>query len=236
MAPFPVTKWTLILVAGRRASADADDALSELCAAYWYPAYAFVRRMGYSPDDSLDLTQEFFSRFLEKRPFAEADPKKGRFRSFLLTCIKRFLADQTDQRNAAKRGGRSQMIPLEIDGAEHRYSSHLADQQTPERLFEREWALTLIARVNEQVRAAFVREGRVEYFDRLKPFLPGNESGSPLSQIAGELGMTESALKVAIHRLRRRYREVFRTEISELVSEPSEIDDEVQHLLQILRT
>ena len=231
---FPATRWTLIVRAGQQGSPAADGALAELCAAYWYPVYAFVRRMGHSSDESLDLTQEFFARFLEKRPFTQADPAKGRFRSFLLTCAKRFLADQADRRRAAKRG--APVVPLDSEDAEQRYSRRLMNEQTPERLFEREWALTLIARVNQNVREAFAREGRADYFDRLKQFLPGDTESLPYSDLAVQLGTTEGALKVAVHRLRRRYREMFRTEISRLVSEPDQVDDEVRHLLAILRT
>jgi RNA polymerase sigma factor (sigma-70 family) len=217
---FPATRWTLITAAGDQGSQAADEALAELCQAYWYPLYAFVRRQGNSPDEAQDLTQEFFAHFLERRSISYADPSRGRFRSFVLTCMKHFLADLADRRNAEKRGGRERAVTLDLSDAEYRYSRALADRDTPEKLFEREWARTLIVRVTADVRTAFGREGRVEYFDRLKQFVPGNDEAVPYSEVARQLGTSDGALKVAIHRLRRRYREMFRAEIAHPGSRP----------------
>ena len=232
---FPATRWTLIVTAGKEDSKAADQALAELCSAYWYPLYAFVRRLGHSPDEAQDLTQEFFARFLERRYFSYADPAKGRFRSFLLTSLRRFLGDQADRENAEKRGGRQAGLPLDIDDAEKKYAREYADHDTPEKLFERQWALTLMSRVTANVRAGFEREGRAEYFERLKQFLPGQEGGMPYADVARELGTSEGALKVAVHRLRRRYRDTFHTEIGHLVADPTQIQGEVRHLLNVLR-
>jgi RNA polymerase sigma factor (sigma-70 family) len=234
MPVFPVTRWTLIVAAGFEGSVAADEAIAELCRAYWFPLYAFIRRQGNSPDNAEDLTQEFFASFLERRQFASADPARGRFRSFLLTSAKHFLLDQADRRNAAKRGGKSPVVPLDRGEAEQRYERELTDRDTPESLFEREWARTLMSRVNEEVRSALAREGG-GHFEQLKEFLPGYEGNVSYADVAGQLGTTEGALKVAVHRLRRRYREAFRAEIAQLVSDPGLVDNEVRHLLDILR-
>jgi RNA polymerase sigma-70 factor (ECF subfamily) len=231
---FPATQWTLILAAGEGGGSAADEALAELCRAYWFPVYAFIRRLGNSADEAQDLTQEFFARFLERRHFTSADPARGRFRSFLLTCVKHFLVDEADRRNAEKRGGRAVLLPLELRDGENHYEREFADNDTPERLFERTWARTLMARVNENLRSACAREGRGDQFEQLRQFLPGADPGS-YSEVARDLGASEGALKVAVHRMRRRYREMFRGEIANLVSRPDLVDDEVRYLLQVLR-
>jgi len=232
---FPATQWTLILAAGEGDSKVADEALAQLCRAYWFPVYAFIRRKGNPADEAQDLTQEFFARCLERRHFASADPSRGRFRSFLLTCVKNFLADQSDRRNAEKRGGGTAFLPLELEDGENRYNKELIDNDTPEKLYERAWAQTLIARVNDNLRTAFSREGRADQFDQLKQYLPGGAGPEPYSDAARELGASEGALKVAVHRIRRRYREMFRTEIANLVSRTDQVDEEVRYLLQVLR-
>jgi RNA polymerase sigma-70 factor (ECF subfamily) len=231
---FPQTRWTLITTAGQDGNPAADDALAELCKLYWYPVYAFIRRSGRGPHDSEDLTQEFFVRFLQKRGIASANPVKGRFRSFLLTSVKHCLADQAELGRAQKRGGAGQLAFLDVEDAERRYASDIASHETPERVFEREWARTLMQRVQEELRSAYAREGRAHYFDRMKTFLPGGGEGD-YEGIGEQLGMRDGTLKVAVHRLRRRYREVFRAEIADLVTAPEMIDDEIQHLLQVLR-
>lgn len=232
---FPPTQWTLILAAGVGDSKAADEALAELCRAYWFPVYAFIRRMGNSADEAQDLTQEFFARFLERRSFINADPARGRFRSFLLTCVKNFLADQSDRRHAEKRGGHAVLLPLKPEDGENRYSREFTDAETPEKSFERAWAQTLIARVTENLKAAFRSEGRAEQFEQLRAYLPGGADPASYSDAARELGASEGALKVAVHRLRRRYREMFRAEIANLVARKDQVDDEVRYLLAILR-
>jgi RNA polymerase sigma factor (sigma-70 family) len=237
MSTFPVTRWTLIVAAGQQGNSATDEALAELCRAYWYPIYAFIRRRGNSPDEAEDLTQGFFAAFLERRNVVlHADPAKGRFRSFLLTSVKHFLADQSDLRNSHKRGGGQTAAPLDLLDAEGRYARKFADNETPERLFDREWALTLLARVDDDVRAVLARENRVGHFEHLKPFLPFCDEEASYTEVAAQLGSSEGALKVAVHRLRRRYREVFRHEIAHLVSDPNLIEDEIRYLLQVLRT
>jgi RNA polymerase sigma factor (sigma-70 family) len=230
---FPPTRWTLIVSAGQTQNPAADEALDQLCRIYWYPIYAFIRRLGNPPDQAQDLTQDFFARFLERRHFAYADPARGRFRSFLLTSVKRFLIDQAERRNAGKRGGNDRVLTLDLDDAEQRYGRGLADDQTPERLFEREWARTLLARVNEDVRTAFSRDGHPQYFEQLRQYLPGD--GVPYAEIAHQYGTSEGTLKVAYHRMRRRYREMFRNEIAHLVAGHGEVEDELRYLVGVLR-
>jgi DNA-directed RNA polymerase specialized sigma24 family protein len=232
---FPPTRWTLVIRAGQGDQEGADRALEELCRAYWYPVYAFIRRAGNPPDLAQDLAQDFFVRFLEKRHVAFADPAKGRFRSFLLVSVKRFLIDQAERRSAEKRGGHIQFTAPEWDGKEERYTAGISTSETPESLFEREWAQTLIARVTMDTRAALERECRTRVFDRLKEYLPGGDEALPYPVLAFELNTSENALRVAFHRLRRRYRELFRAEIAQLVEDPNQIDDEVLHLLRVLR-
>lgn len=236
-AGFPETSWTLVLNASTQDHPGADQALAGLCQAYWYPLYAYVRRRGYSVDEARDLTQEFFAYLLEKRLFAAADREKGRFRSFLLVSLRRFLGDHADRANAAKRGGGVTLVSLETDAAEQRLRIDTGLGDTPERLFEREWALTLVSRVTAALRAALEREGRGRQFERLKRFLPGQEdAGSGNDATAGETGGSEGALKVAVHRLRRRYREMFQAEIRQLVADPAEVDAEVSFVLNALRS
>jgi RNA polymerase sigma-70 factor (ECF subfamily) len=233
MPAFPDTRWTLIVAAADGQSPAASRALEELCHAYWYPVYAFIRRFGNSPEDAEDLTQSFFAYFLERRNFADADPTRGRFRSFLLASVKRFLSDQADRRSAAKRGGT--IAGLDLEEAEKQYARAFADHETPERLYEMAWASTLMLRVNDNLRTALQREGRGDQFDQLRRFLPGSDQDISYSDAAGQLRMSEGALKVAVHRLRRRYREMFRIEIAQVVSDPALIDDEVRRLLEVFR-
>jgi DNA-directed RNA polymerase specialized sigma24 family protein len=233
---FPDTRWTMILQAGREDDPAADEALAQLCRAYWYPIYAFVRRQGYPTEESRDLTQGFFAHLLEKRRFAVADRERGRFRSFLLKSLQRFLADSADRDRAAKRGGGVATVPLELEGAETKLARDFRDDETPERLFEREWAMELIARVAADLRGAFDREGRSGQFDRLKQFLPGYGAETSYANAAREMGASEGALKVAVHRLRSRYRDLFHAEIARLVADPKDCEAEIQYILNALRS
>jgi RNA polymerase sigma-70 factor (ECF subfamily) len=232
---FPATRWSLVVTAGGQNGQAAEQALAELCRTYWYPIFAYVRRYGNSPEDAQDLTQDFFARFLEKRHVSYAVQEKGRFRSFLLVSIKRFLTDRAERRAAEKRGGREALFAMDLEVAEQRYGAVFADHTTPETLFERMWATTLMARVAENVRTEFEREGRAEHFELLKQFLPGYEATLDYSTIAERAGTTEGAIKVAVHRLRRRYRETFYAEIAHVVSDPSQVDDELRHVLAAMR-
>jgi RNA polymerase sigma-70 factor (ECF subfamily) len=194
--------------------------------------YAYLRGRGYPADQAQDLTQEFFVRVLEGRYLDRADPEKGRFRAFLLTSLKFFVADEEDRNRAQKRGGGA-LLPLEFSSGEERYQREPAHDETPERIFERRWALSVLDRVVEKLRDEFVRHGRPEHFELLKVFLLGH-SDAPYAALAHELNTSEGALKVAIHRLRKRYRELFRQEIADTVSDPAEVDSELRFLATVL--
>ncbi len=229
---FPTTRWTLVIAAGDPERKDARSALVSLCENYWYPLYAYVRRRGYQADQAQDLTQEFFIRLLEGRYLDRADPEKGRFRAFLITSLKFFLADETDRNRAQKRGGRT-VLSLEFSSGEDRYQHEPAHDETPERIFERRWALSVLDRVVEKLRDEFVHHGRQEHFERLKVFLLG-QSDAPYAALAREMNTSEGALKVAIHRLRKRYRELFRQEIADTVADPGEVESELRFLAAAL--
>src|SRR5580658_4890441 len=229
---FPTTRWTLVVAAGDPQRKDARSALVSLCENYWYPLYAYLRRRGYSPDEAQDLTQEFFVRVLEGRYLDRADPEKGRFRSFILTSLKFFVADEEDRHRARKRGG-GVLVPLEFSSGEERYQREPAHHETPERIFERRWALSLLDRVVERLRNEFVHHGRPEHFERLKVFLLG-QSDAPYALLAREMKTSEGALKVAIHRLRKRYRELFRQEIADTVADPADVESELRFLAAAL--
>jgi RNA polymerase sigma factor (sigma-70 family) len=229
---FPATRWTLVIAAADPQRKEARSALVSLCESYWYPLYAYVRRRGYRADEAQDLTQEFFIRVLEGRYLDRADPEKGRFRSFLLTSLKFFVADEQDRQRAQKRGGGA-VLPLEFSSGEDTYQREPAHEETPERIFERRWALSVLDRVVERLRDEFVQHGRPEHFERLKMFLLG-KSDAPYAALAREMNTSEGALKVAIHRLRKRYRELFRQEIADTVADPREVESELRFLADAL--
>jgi len=231
---FPTTHWSLILSSANDTGARAEAALAELCRAYWYPIYSFIRVRSSSADQAEDLTQEFFLHILTRGVFALANPAAGRFRSFLAASLKHFLADQADRRNAQKRGGGSVMLSIDLSSAEERFARDLAHSETPERVFDRQWALAVVNQTSDQLRDALHREGRGGLFQHLQAFLPGGSEPSSRSALAQELGMTESAIKVAIHRLRRRYRDLLRANVSHTLADPTDVDDEIRYLLNSL--
>lgn len=211
---------------------EARSALVSLCETYWYPLYAYLRRRGHAPDQAQDLTQEFFTRLAEGHYLDRADPEKGRFRSFLLSSLNFLVADQRDRQLAQKRGG-SILVPMEFSCGEERYQREPAQDETPEHIFERQWALSVLDRVVERLRAEFILHGKPEYFDRLKVFLLAGADAT-YAALARELGTSEGALKVAVHRLRKRYRELFRAEIADTVADPSEVEAEIRYLATVL--
>ena len=229
---FPATRWSLVVAAGDPHRKEARSALVSLCESYWYPLYAYLRRRAYSSDQAQDLTQEFFVRMIEGRYLDRAEPEKGRFRAFLLTSLKFFVADEDDRRRARKRGG-GMVVPLEFSSGEERYQREPAHDETPERIYERRWALSVLDRVVEKLRNEFVQHGRPDHFERLKVFLLG-QSDAPYGALAQELNTSEGALKVAIHRLRKRYRELFRQEIADTVADPAAVESELRHLAAAL--
>ena len=231
---FPVTQWTLVVAAGATPSPESAAALERLCAAYWYPLYAYVRRCGHSPCDAEDLTQEFFARLLEHHWIARADRELGRFRSFLLTAMKRFLANEWAKAQTLKRGGGVRLVPLQLDAAETRYSREPADTSTPEQVYERQWALLLLESVLERLRANYTRDGKGVLFETLGACLSGSREAQPYAALATQLGMTEGAVKMAVCRLRERYRECLKEEIRQTVASPTEVDGELRHLFRVL--
>lgn len=232
---FATTHWSLVLAAGAETGAGANEALARLCELYWYPVYAFVRRQGYSADDAADLTQGFFARVLEKSYLRDADPQKGRFRSFLLGCLRHFLSNERDRARALKRGGESVLVSLEQETAEGRYLVEPRDELTPEKIFDRRWALTLLDQTLSRLRDEHVARGKLAVFDELKGFLTGDSADVPHASVAKALGVTEGAAKVAIHRLRRRFRNLLMEEVASTVADPGDVNDEIRHLLRAVR-
>ena len=231
---FTPTHWSVVVAAGRNDSTHARVALEKLCRAYWPPIYAFVRRQGHNPHDAQDLTQEFFARLLEKNYLAEVDRSKGRFRSFLLASLKHFLANEWDKSQAQKRGGGQVWIPIDAASVESSCGFQPADQTTGEKIYERRWALTLLDQVLRRLRADYARDGKEKLFEQLKPTLTEASRTVAYAEIATRLGSTEGAVKVAVHRLRQRYRELLRAEIGETVASPAEVEDEIRNLFAAL--
>ena len=229
---FATTRWSLVLAAGRSTDTRSAEALAHLCDLYWYPVYAFIRRQGNGPEDSADLTQEFFARVLEKNYFHDADPARGHFRGFLCASVRHFLSNQRDRAQALRRGGRQPLISLDAELAEGQYRLEPRDNLTPERLLDRRWALILLDRVLSRLRADHVAAGKADLFDRLKGFLTGDNAELRYADVAKATGGTEGAIKVAVHRLRRQYRDILIQEIAETVSDPAEITAEIEHLLK----
>ncbi|QOY87898.1 sigma-70 family RNA polymerase sigma factor [Paludibaculum fermentans] len=232
-ADFPTTHWTLVAAAGAHAGPDSRQALASLCEAYWFPLYAYARRRGDSPEAAQDHTQEFFARFLERDYFDRADPDRGRFRSFLLSSFKYYLCDEAGRARAQKRGGGMATLPFEFSKGEEMYVREPVHNETPERIYERRWARTLLDRVVDRLREEFILLGRLEHFNNLKPCLQG-EFDVPYAELARRLETTEAALKVGIHRLRKRYRDLLRSEIANIVADPADIDAELRHLIAAL--
>jgi RNA polymerase sigma factor (sigma-70 family) len=231
---FVTTHWSVVVNAGGSDTTVAREALARLCQTYWYPLYAYVRRRNFSPPDAEDLTQEFFARFLEHRWVGDADREKGRFRTFLLSAMNHFLANEWDKARAQKRGGGVPLLPLEIDTAETRYVREPADNVTPEQHFEQRWAMTLLETVVNRLRAEYEQDGKTAMFAALNPCLVGDRTAQPYEELARKLGITEGAVKSAVHRLRQRYRQLLRDEIAQTVAGPSEVEEELRHLIAVL--
>ncbi len=231
---FPTTHWSRVVQSADGSSPEARAALEALCGAYWYPLYAFIRRRGHDPDTAADLVQGLFAHLLERNSFARADPHRGRFRTFLLAVCRNFLSDEEEQRRAHKRGGGLAIVSIDGSVAEGRYRAEPADMLTPDRLFERAWALQMLERVLGQLRSEYELAGKGPLFERLEPTLAGGSELEPLAAIAAALGTTEGAIQVAAHRLRRRYRDLVRAEIAATIDDPAEVDDEIRALFAAL--
>ncbi len=229
---FPSTHWSLIVQAGSPGSPQAHSALAELCSAYWYPIYAFIRRQGNGPDQALDLTQSYFARLLEKGLIAAADQHKGRFRAFLRTDCRHFLIDQ--HRRTTAKGGGLPTISIDARTAEDRYRFEPADSLTPDRLFDRTWALTLLDHVLDQLARDYEAKGNSGLFDRLKIVLTQGKGSVTSAALAAQLGMTEAAVNVAAHRLRRRYREILEEQIAATLDDTSALEDEIRSLFEAI--
>ena len=233
---FDTTRWSIIAAAGGSDPEAAQAALSTLCEAYWYPLYAFIRRWGADPDTARDLTQAFLASLLERRDIEHVRPERGRFRTFLLASVKHFLMNEAARGRAMKRGGGVPTLPLAFDEAEGRYQFEPVDQTTPETLYERRWALTVLERVIATVQARWQRAGRGAEFDVLKASLLGEGPPGGYAAAAAKLGTSEGAVKVAIHRLRKAFRAELKAAIAETVSDPADVDEELKYLERALGT
>jgi len=231
---FATTHWSLVLAAAGADKALGHDALAKLCQDYWYPLYAFVRRQGHSSHEAEDLTQEFFTRLLEKDYLGDVDRSKGRFRSFLLAAVKHFLSKEWARAKTLKRGGGKTLLRIDAILAEDRYRREPEDNATPEKLFQRRWALSLLDRVLTRLSDEHKTPGKRAVFAQLQGFLTGDRDLLPYAEIAASLDMTEGAVKVAVHRLRGRYRTLLRAEIAQTVADPAEVDDEIRQLFAAL--
>jgi RNA polymerase sigma factor (sigma-70 family) len=230
---FEATRWSLVLAAQGDDTVKAGNALAELCRVYWYPLYAFVRRMGRTSEEAEDLTQEFFARVIEHSYFDAAAQAKGKFRTFLLTAFRHFLANEWDKTRAQKRGGGVPVLSIDQQQAEERFDLEPADPASPEKLYERQWALTVLEESLSQLEQELIAEGRHELFDALKSSLALQDRQMTYTELATRLGMTESSVKVTLHRLRKRYRALLRSTIEQTVSSPAEVDEEIRHLFTI---
>lgn len=233
---FATTRWSIVLAAGRDSSPEAKTALATLCETYWFPLYAFVRRQGYDAQDAQDLTQGFFTRLLEKKDLRDVQRERGKFRSFLLASMKHFLMNEWDRTQAQKRGGGQRMLSVDFDEAESRLRLEPSHEQTPEVIFEKQWALTLLDRVRAVLREEFVRAHKAEQFDRLHVYLTGEKSAVTYAEVAEKLRISEAAVKMAVSRLRRRFHDRLRKEIVQTVATEDEVDDEIRALIDALQT
>jgi len=231
---FTTTHWSVVLAAGQSTAPGAQEALETLCQAYWYPLYAYVRRQGHSPEDAQDLTQDFFARFLDKQYFKLADPARGRFRTFLLTAMKHFLANEWKKAHREKRGSGLAAISLDAEAAEQRYAAEPVEETNPETIYERRWAATLLEGVLELLQREWAAADKGWQFEELKAGLWGGSNAPSYADIAARRGTTETAIKMAAHRLRQRYRELLRSEIAHTVDSPMEVDGELRHLIAVI--
>jgi RNA polymerase sigma factor (sigma-70 family) len=231
---FATTHWSVIMAASDSASAQHEPALSTLCQTYWFPLYAYLRRRGYDSHQAEDYTQGFFAGILERKGLRQADPKYGKFRSFLLASLKNFLADEWDRARAQKRGGDKKVLSLDFDAAASRYEREPVHRLSPEKLFERSWALTVLTSAMDRLKAESTASDKQQLFNRLKVYLTAEKDAVSYRDVAAKLNMTEGAVKVAVHRLRRRYRELVRDEIAQTVTNEAQVDEEIRDLFTAL--
>ncbi len=234
MTHFETTRWSVVRAAASTQPSQARQALEILCSTYWYPLYAYIRYRGNSAEDAKDLIQEFFVRFLEKGYLKDVDPAKGKFRSFLLASVSHFLSNERDHARTLKRGGGITFLPLDFATAEERHIRGSAQDLSPERLFDRAWALTLLESALARLRREYDESGKAVLFDRLKGTLTGGKDRVSYRELGAEVGLSEGAVKVAVHRLRRRYRDVLLDEIAQTLAEGESMDEEFQYLLSAI--
>ena len=228
---FATTRWSVVIAAAAdTSSSGAGEALATLCETYWFPLYGYLRNRGHDAEDAQDLTQAFFARLLEKHVISQADPARGRFRSFLLASLKHFAANERERSSAGKRGGGIPAISLGVADAEGRYQLEASSSETPDRIFDRHWASTLLARALSRLEADTLEAGKRQLFEALKIYLTGDQQELTYAETATRLGMSEGAVKVAVHRLRRKFRDLVRDEIAQTVAAPEDVDDELRHL------
>jgi RNA polymerase sigma factor (sigma-70 family) len=233
---FATTRWSVVMTARGDGGTASSAALETLCGAYWYPLYAFVRRLGHGPHDAQDLTQEFFARLLEKEWLGGVVRERGRFRTFLITALRRFLANEWDRARAEKRGGGHAVLSLDADTAEARYAIEPATAAPADQIYERRWALTLLEQAMSRLREEYERQGQERAFALLKEYLTAERHSIPYAEVAAVLGTSTGAARVAVHRLRKRFREVFREAIADTVAQPAEVDEEVRYIISVLGT
>jgi RNA polymerase sigma-70 factor (ECF subfamily) len=232
---FATTHWSVVLAAGQRELPEAAAALERLCHTYWYPLYVYVRRQGNSPEDAQDLTQDFFARLLEKNYLAKADPYRGKFRTFLLGSLKNFLVNEWKRAGRLKRGGGLEFLSMDTNAAEDRYGAEAPDEFNPDAEYETRWAVALIEQVLAALRQEFHAADKGQLFEELKGFIWGDKSSASYAEIAAPLNLSEGTVKVAVHRLRQRFRELLRAEVAHTVARPEDIDEELRHLISVLR-
>ena len=231
---FATTSWSQVLAARDGSSTESRQALEALCQTYWYPLYAFVRRQGHGAEEALDLTQAYFIELLEKDYLKNVEPSLGRFRAFLKVSVKHFLSKERDKASALKRGGQTTILSFDAEDAEARYRHEPVEELTPEDVFERRWAITLLEHVFDELQQEFAQADKEDEFEKFKGFLVGEEPKIPYRQAAEELGTSVSAVKASVHRLRQRFGKMLREQIAATVADPAEVDDELRHLLGVI--
>lgn len=231
---FATTHWSVVLAAGSPESPRYQEALGTLCQTYWFPLYAYLRRRGYDRHQAEDYTQGFFTRLLEKHGLRPADPKLGKFRWYILGALKHFVADERDRARALKRGGGRKVLSLDFENAENQYALEPADELSPEKLFERSWALTMLKKAMSRLEAESAGLKKKKVFEHLVVYLAPTEKTAPYRDVAEKLDMTEAAVKVAVSRLRKRYRELLRDEIAQTVASKEQIEQELRELFAAL--
>lgn len=231
---FSTTHWSVVLAAGHGSVTSATEALEKLCRTYWFPLYAFARRQGNSPEDAQDLTQDFFSRLLEKNYLAKADPERGRFRTFLLGSLKNFLINEWKREGRLKRGGGLEFVSIDTNAAEEWFAAEASHESNPDAEYETRWAVTLVEQALTVLRQEFNAADKTMLFDELRGFIWGDKSGASYAEIGTRLDLSEGAVKMAVHRLRERFRELLRMEVAQTVARPEDVDDELRHLISVV--